>query len=251
MKSSVKISIVVFLVLFIDQALKIWVKTHMEYGEEIQFLGVDWALIHFVENNGMAFGLQLGGNYGKLILSLFRIVAVGFLVYYIQILIKEKAKFGLLLSFGLILAGAVGNILDSAFYGLIFSESSYHGGIAQLFPPEGGYGSFLHGKVVDMLYFPLIEGNFPDWFPIWGGEHFMFFKPVFNIADAAISAGVINILLFQRSFFSGSDKKNEEAEEIAATIEANDEVQIESKVKQEGENQQQEDEVEKDENELL
>lgn len=234
MKSSVKISIVVFLVLLIDQALKIWVKTHMEYGEEIRFLGVDWALIHFVENNGMAFGLQLGGSYGKLILSLFRIVAVGFLVYYIRILIQEKAKFGLLLSFGLILAGAVGNIVDSVFYGLIFSESSYHGGIAQLFPPEGGYGSFLHGKVVDMLYFPLIEGNFPNWVPVWGGEHFMFFKPVFNIADAAISAGVINILLFQRSFFSGSEKKKDVEIKTTATVanELADDQRIKDEVEQ-------------------
>ena len=234
MKSSVKISIVVFLVLLIDQALKIWVKTHMEYGEEIRFFGVDWALIHFVENNGMAFGLQLGGSYGKLILSLFRIVAVGFLVYYIRILIQEKAKFGLFLSFGLILAGAVGNIVDSVFYGLIFSESSYHGGIAQLFPPEGGYGSFLHGKVVDMLYFPLIEGNFPNWVPVWGGEHFMFFKPVFNIADAAISAGVINILLFQRSFFSGSEKKKDVEIKTTATVanELADDQRIKDEVEQ-------------------
>lgn len=227
MKDSVKVSLIVFLVLLIDQSVKIWVKTHMEYGDEIQIFGLNWALIHFVENNGMAFGLQLGGDYGKLVLSLFRIVAVGFLIYYIRFLIKEKANFGLQLSFALILAGAVGNIIDSAFYGLIFSESSYHGGVAQLFPPEGGYGTFLHGKVVDMLYFPMIEGNFPEWFPIWGGNHFMFFKPVFNIADTAISVGVINILLFQRSFFSHKEQSALATQEAAATSEEGREQQAE------------------------
>ncbi len=174
----------------------------MEYGAYFYLLGFDWAQIHFVENPGMAFGLELGGDYGKLALSLFRIAAVFFLIYYIGQLIKMKTAFGLLLSFALILAGALGNILDSAFYGLIFSASDYHGGIAQLFPPEGGYSSFLHGKVVDMLYFPLFQGTFPSWFPYWGGESFLFFRPVFNLADASITIGVLNILLFQRSFFT-------------------------------------------------
>ena len=214
MKKSTKITAVVLLVLLLDQALKIWVKTNMEYGEEIQLLGLKWALIHFVENNGMAFGISLGGDYGKLALSLFRIIAVGFLVYYIRVLIQAKSNFGLLVSFGLILAGALGNIIDSAVYGLIFSESPYHGGLAELFPAEGGYASFLHGKVVDMLYFPIFQGNFPDWFPFWGGEPFLFFKPVFNIADMSITIGVFNILLFQRSFFNA-----EEEEEKAASSE--------------------------------
>ena len=178
----------------------------MQYGQEILIFGLDWARIHFVENNGMAFGWQLGGNYGKLILSLFRIVAVGFLIYYIRYLIKEKANIGLLFSFSLILAGAIGNIIDSAFYGLIFSDS-FHGNIATLFPEEGGYSGFLYGRVVDMLYFPMFEGNFPAWFPLWGGRDFQFFKPVFNIADASISVGVINILLFQRSFFSQPEQE--------------------------------------------
>lgn len=182
----------------------------MTYGEEIFIFGLEWAKIHFVENNGMAFGISLGGNYGKLALSLFRILAVGFLVYYLRLLMKtEKTSLGLLISFALILAGAVGNILDSAFYGLIFSESSYNGEVATLFPEGGGYASFLHGKVVDMLYFPMFAGTYPDWLPFKGGEPFLFFKPVFNLADTSITIGVLNILIFQRSFFS-TDKQEEE-----------------------------------------
>lgn len=164
-------------------------------------LGQSWALIHFVENEGMAFGITLGGEYGKLALSLFRIAAVCFLFYYLRLLLRSKVSFGLITSFSLILAGAIGNILDSAFYGLIFSESSPHGpGV--MFPEGGGYASFLHGKVVDMFYFPMYEGFFPKWVPVWGGEHFQFFRPVFNVADAAITVGVLSLLLFFRSFFS-------------------------------------------------
>lgn len=214
-----KIAAIVFLVLLLDQTLKIWVKTNMYYGEEIKILGLDWALIHFVENNGMAFGISLGGEYGKLFLSLFRIVAVGFLVYYINVLLKSKAAFGLLLSFALILAGALGNILDSAFYGLIFSESPYHSReIAQLFPAAGGYSSFLHGKVVDMLYFPLVNTYFPDWVPFVGGNRLEFFKPVFNLADTSITVGVLNILLFQRHFFSGHHEEQTPEQENVETI---------------------------------
>lgn len=185
----------------------------MEYGSEIQLFGLDWALIHFVENNGMAFGISLAGDYGKLILSLFRIVAVGFLFYYLRLLVKVRASLGLLVSFALILAGALGNIIDSAFYGLIFSASPpYHGGPAQLFPEGGGYASFLHGKVVDMLYFPIFHGQFPDWLPVWGGEPFLFFRPVFNIADTAITIGVLNILLFQRNAFITPPREMEQNE---------------------------------------
>jgi signal peptidase II len=207
---------IVFAVLAIDQAIKIWVKTHMHLGDEIKLLGFDRALIHFVENEGMAFGwkLDLGQDYdyGKLILSLFRIGAVGFLVYYIKSLITADVPKGLIVCFSLILAGALGNIIDSAFYGLIFSNSSYHGEtLAQMFPTEGGYGSFLHGKVVDMFYFPLFDGVFPAWLPFGlGGEPYLFFRPVFNFADAAISVGVTILILFQRSYF------NEEESVVAA-----------------------------------
>ncbi len=214
-KSGIFVTTLILLVLFLDQGLKIWVKTHMEYGDEIPLFGLDWAMLHFVENNGMAFGLSLGGDYGKLALSLFRILAVGFLIYFISRLIKLKLSMGLLASFALILAGALGNIIDSAFYGIIFSASPFHGGLATLFPPEGGYSSFLYGKVVDMFYFPMFRGHYPDWFPFSAGEPFLFFRPVFNIADAAITIGVASIILFYRSFFGAIDDeastKNTEA----------------------------------------
>ena len=172
----------------------------MVYGAEFSIFGLEWAKIHFVENPGMAFGITFGGDYGKLALSLFRVCAVGFLIYLIRQLIKEKVKAGLLICFALILAGAIGNIIDSAFYGLAFSESGYHHP-ATMFPPEGGYGTFLHGRVVDMLYFPMFEGYFPSWVPVWGNQYFLFFRPVFNVADAAISIGVFAMLLFYLNFF--------------------------------------------------
>ncbi len=192
---------IILVVLFLDQSLKIWVKTHMTYGEDFQILGQSWAYIHFVENNGMAFGLSFGGDTGKLILSLFRITAVGFLFYLILRLLREGAATGVLVSFSLIIAGALGNIIDSTFYGMIFSESHYHGGVAEMFPEGGGYAGLLYGRVVDMLYFPMIDTVLPSWLPVWGGERFQFFKPVFNLADASICVGIFTLLLFQRQFF--------------------------------------------------
>lgn len=203
MKQLFKAGGLVLLVLLIDQSLKIWVKTHLNYGDEIKIFGLDWALIHFVENNGMAFGLSLGGAYGKLALSLFRILAIGLLLLFIRQLQREGAPFGLIASFALILAGATGNMIDSAFYGLIFSASPYHGGLAELFPAQG-YAGFLHGQVVDMLYFPVLQGVYPDWLPWLGGKTYFFFKPVFNIADVSITVGVIQILFFQRHYFAQS-----------------------------------------------
>lgn len=199
MKKSLVVVLILFFVLVLDQALKIWVKTHFCYGEERLLFGLSWARLNFVENPGMAFGWKFGGEYGKLALSLFRIAAIGFLIFYITRLVKSSVGYGVLISFALILAGAIGNIIDSAFYGLIFSESDYHclNGAAKLFPAEGGYGKFLHGKVVDMLFFPL-----------WHNElgEVVFFQPVFNIADSSITVGVLNILLFQRRYFNGTDE---------------------------------------------
>jgi signal peptidase II len=169
----------------------------MYLGQEFKVFD-NWFLIHFTENNGMAFGLEFGGSFGKLFLSLFRIILVGGIGWYLYHLIKTKSHPGMIVCFSLIFAGAIGNIVDSAFYGLIFSDSET--GLAKLFPAEGGYGTFLHGRVVDMLYFPVIEGHFPQWFPIWGGENFIFFRPIFNIADASISIGVIALLIFQSKF---------------------------------------------------
>jgi signal peptidase II len=200
--------IVVFLVLILDQVSKFIVKTNMTLGQGIPVFG-EWFIIYFIENKGMAFGLEFAGENGKLILSLFRIVAVVFIGWYIHKLIKQGAKAGLIICISLIMAGALGNIIDSAFYGMIFSESGF-GQVAQFLPEGGGYASFLHGKVVDMLYFPIIKGNFPQWFPFWGGQEFIFFRPVFNIADSSITIGVFILLIFQKRFFE-FEKKTETA----------------------------------------
>jgi len=203
--------LVVFIVLFIDQALKLWIKTNMTLGQEFHVAG-NWFIIHFTENNGMAFGLQFAGGYGKLALSLFRIFAVGFLGWYIFRLAKSKTAFGVIFCFSLILAGAMGNIIDSALYGMLFSESTYFD-VARFLPTEGGYSTFLHGKVVDMFYFPILEGNYPQWLPILGGDHFIFFRPVFNVADSAITTGVLSLLIFQRQFFNTPKEKIEDDKE--------------------------------------
>ena len=189
-------TILIIILLLIDQAVKIYIKTHFTLDQSIDVLG-DWFKIRFIENPGAAYGLELGGKYGKLILSLFRIIAVSFIGYYIFAkLIHKRAYQGVVFGFTLIFVGALGNIIDCAFYGLIFSESTFLE-VAKIFPEGGGYGTFLHGKVVDMLYFPIITSHYPEWFPLVGGEKFTFFSPVFNVADSYISIGVIYLLLFQ------------------------------------------------------
>lgn len=188
--------LVVILVLLADQASKIYIKTHFYYGEELPVLGT-WFRLHFIENEGMAFGMKFGEHYGKLFLTLFRLLAVAWGFYYIKTtLIREKYPNGLILCASLILAGALGNSMDSVFYGKIFSASSFH--MAHFVPWGQGYADMFHGRVVDMLYFPLLTGTWPSWMPIWGGDEFEFFRPVFNIADTAISGGVISILVFQK-----------------------------------------------------
>lgn len=191
-------------VLLIDQWSKILVKTTMYLGQEFPVLG-NWFFIHFTENPGMAFGMEFGGEYGKLFLSLFRIVAVSAIGYVLFTLPQNTPK-GLKICGSFVLAGAIGNIIDSVFYGVIFNDSLNQ--LATLFPEQGGYSSLLHGRVVDMFWFPLIEGVFPDWFPIWRGEEFLFFRPVFNVADASISVGIVAILLFYRNFFKNQPSQS-------------------------------------------
>lgn len=187
------------LVIVADQALKFWIKTSFPYGHVMDMAGQKWAQLYFIENPGMAWGMELGGNWGKLILTLFRLVAVTFGSWYLVKIVREQYSTGFLICASLIYAGALGNLIDSMFYGMIFSESSYMQ-VARLFPAGGGYGGFLHGKVVDMLYFPMVHSTFPTWMPFLGGKEFEFFSPIFNIADASISIGVLTLLAFQKKF---------------------------------------------------
>jgi signal peptidase II len=198
MSAGKKSILLIAAILIADQILKILIKTHLVIGEEIPIFG-KWGMIHYIENNGMAFGMEMGGTAGKLILSIFRIIAIFMIAWFLNSLIMKKANPGLILAVSAIIAGAIGNIIDCAFYGMVFSESFSQPSI--LFPPGGGYSSFLQGKVVDMLYFPIINTTWPDWSPFRPGESLVFFRPVFNISDSAITCGVISILIFQRRMF--------------------------------------------------
>ena len=212
MKRTTLIFLTIIGVLIIDQWLKVHIKLTYPIGEGFKMFGQDWARIHFVENKGMAFGLEMGGAAGKYALSIFRILMVGLLGYIIKGLVEAKESKWLIVCFSLIIAGAIGNIIDSMVYGLIFSASSFHGPVAQFMPEAGGYAPFLQGKVVDMFHFPMVTTTWPEWVPKWGGSSFEFFRPVFNVADAAISVGVIAILLFHRRFFTKPEDVNTQSE---------------------------------------
>ncbi len=197
-------ALIIIAVLVIDQVIKIWVKTSMYMHESIRI--ADWFYIYFTENNGMAFGMEL---FGKLFLTSFRVVAVCLIAWYLLRVVNKHYKTGYIVCLSLILSGAMGNIIDSIFYGEIFSEST-RTQIASWVPLGEGYGSWLHGKGVDMFYFPIIDTNWPSWMPFVGGEHFIFFSPIFNFADAAISCGIIAMLLFYSRYLnqeSGSKSK--------------------------------------------
>lgn len=195
MKKGIFCVILVLVLLVIDQVIKVSVKTNMALYDEIYIF--DWFRIRFIENNGMAWGMELGS---KLLLSLFRICAVGFGIWYVARLIKQGASYGYLAVLSMILAGAAGNIFDSVFYGQVFTESTPYA-VSQVTSFGEGYAPMLMGKVVDMFYFPIIDTILPAWMPIWGGEHFVFFSPIFNFADACISVGVMVLILFYRGIF--------------------------------------------------
>ncbi|MEX6690201.1 lipoprotein signal peptidase [Danxiaibacter flavus] len=199
-------------ILVADQAIKLFIKTHYYLGEEHKVIG-NWFRLHFVENEGMAWGWKFGGGLGKVLLTMFRLVAVIAGTFIIRNFIRKGHSRGFIICASLIYAGALGNLIDSMFYGLIFNESDpFSQNLAQLFPPGGGYAGFLHGKVVDMFYFPLIDTTLPSWIPFWGGERFEFFQPVFNLADASISVGVIVLFLFQKRLMPHPPKKAEESQ---------------------------------------
>lgn len=232
------IILLIGLILVVDQCIKIWVKTNMPlsyhwddahmnvtpYDSGIRPFGktAEWCQIYFVENEGMAWGWKFGGDMGKMALTLFRMVAVLFGIWYIREILRKKYHTGFIVCVGLIFAGALGNLIDSMFYGLIFESSTYTT-VAQIFP-EQGYAGFLHGKVVDMFYFPIIRSTYPSWFPFIGGDEFEFFSPVFNLADASISVGVITLLIFQKRFMLPMQETPDKS--IETNTKVNDNVQV-------------------------
>ena len=209
MSNRKKSILLILLILLVDQTLKFWIKTHLAPGGEIVIFK-NWFILHFIENNGMAFGIEFGNHIGKYFLSIFRLIAIGLLGWYLQKLLKREAPFGLIACFSMIMAGAIGNMIDGAFYGMIFNYNP--GEVATLLPEGGGYSSFLMGRVVDMFYFPLIETTYPSWIPFLGGQDLIFFRHIFNVADSAVSIGVISIFIFHRHHF-GDSKKVVRAEE--------------------------------------
>ncbi len=218
---------IIIAIIVVDQAIKIWIKTSHPTGEVVRVMGMDWFRLHFIENPGMAWGWKFGNETGKMVLTLFRLAAVIFGTWYLGKIVRQQYKRGFIVCAALIYAGALGNLIDSMFYGMIFDKGLHYdaaindyvsySGIASF--SSDGYGSFLHGSVVDMLYFPMFRGQFPSWFPFVGGDEFEFFSPIFNIADASISAGVITLLIFQKRFF-----KKHSHQETHSTVETGTEV---------------------------
>ena len=204
-----KASLIIILILLIDQLTKLYIKTNFVLGEEIKVF--EWFSILFVENEGMAWGTKIPGQYGKLLLTLFRLVAIVGIGYWLWDSVRKHASRVLIVAISFIFAGAFGNIIDSVLYGLIFTDS--YGRVAEFMPEAGGYAGLFYGKVVDMLYFPLYDGPLPTWIPIWGGDHFTFFEPVFNFADTAISTGVVLLLLFNKKAFPDEKKETKKVSE--------------------------------------
>ncbi len=230
------VALIIAAIILIDQALKIWIKTAHPTGEVTRVFGMNWFRLHFIENPGMAWGWKFGNETGKMILTLFRLAAVIFGTWYLGRLVKQQYSRGFIICAALIYAGALGNLIDSMFYGMLFDKGLHfdpsvglHGdyvsysGIAQL--SSSGYSSFLHGSVVDMLYFPMFRGNFPSWLPLVGGDDFEFFSPIFNIADASISTGVITLLLFQKRFFR-KNLKTADHSTVETNTEISDKMQV-------------------------
>lgn len=226
--------LIVLLIIIADQALKIYIKTHFQMGEHVNILGFNWAQLYFIENEGMAWGWKWGGDWGKMALTLFRLAAVIFGSWYLVRIVKHGYSKGFIICAALIYAGALGNLIDSMFYGMIFDKGMvfdaaansyiYYPGVAHL-TTHGGYQNFLHGNVVDMLYFPMIHSTFPSWFPLFGGKEFEFFSPIFNIADASISIGVITLLIFQKRLVHRRHE-TEEPQAVATNSELSDQAPV-------------------------
>lgn len=216
--------LIIALIIIVDQVLKIWIKTSYLIGQETKMFDLDWFKLHFIENPGMAWGWEIGGSWGKMILTLFRLAAVIFGTWYLGRIVKQGYSKGFIVCASLIYAGALGNLIDSMFYGLIF-ESSSQSHVASLVAVGKGYAGFLHGHVVDMLYFPMFTSQFPSWFPFVGGERFTFFSPIFNIADASISVGVITLFVFQKRFFK-KDTNPEQQQTGETGAQVSDNVQV-------------------------
>lgn len=226
--------LIILLIIIIDQVLKIYIKTNFQMGEHVNMLGQSWAQLYFIENEGMAWGLKWGGEWGKVALTLFRLAAVIFGTWYLVRIVRHKYSKGFIICASLIYAGALGNLIDSMFYGMIFDKGMtfdpatgsyvYYSGVAN-FTTSGGYQSFLHGNVVDMLYFPMVNSRFPDWVPFIGGNEFEFFSPIFNIADASISIGVITLLLFQKRLVHKKEQV-EHHQTVTTNTELSDRAQV-------------------------